>query len=82
LKTWLLDWYQVCAAPGRRETMLAKIISEMPLPMPCWVISSPIHITSTVPAVSEITISRMCWRSNVGMIDPALVVESEWKRKT
>ena len=40
-----------------RDTMFAKIRSEMPLPMPRWVISSPIHIKSTVPAVSEITIS-------------------------
>ena len=52
-------------ALGRRETMMAKIISEMPLPMPRWVISSPIHITSTVPAVSDITIRKMCWRSKM-----------------
>ena len=32
---------------GRRATIEAKIISEMPLPMPRWVISSPIHMTST-----------------------------------
>ena len=42
---------------GRRETIEAKIISEMPLPMPRWVISSPIHITSMQPAVSEMAIS-------------------------
>ena len=38
--------------------MLAKIISEIPLPIPRWVISSPIHISRTVPAVSEITIRK------------------------
>ena len=47
-----------CTPPGMRETIEAKIISEMPLPMPRWVISSPIHITSTVPAVSEIAIRK------------------------
>ena len=62
--------------------MLAKIISEMPLPMPRWVISSPIHITTTVPAVSEITIRKMCWRSKTGMIEPFPWVEIEWNRKT
>ncbi len=30
-----------------RATMLAKISNEMPLPIPRWVISSPIHISST-----------------------------------
>ena len=34
----------------------AKIISEIPLPIPRWVINSPSHINSVVPAVSEITI--------------------------
>ncbi len=30
--------------------MLAKMISEMPLPIPRWVINSPSHITRVVPA--------------------------------
>ena len=34
---------------GTLATMLAKIRSEMPLPTPRWVISSPSHITSVVP---------------------------------
>ncbi len=42
---------------GSPETIEAKIISEIPLPIPRWVISSPSHINSTVPAVSEITTS-------------------------
>ena len=33
-----------------RATMPAKMMKLMPLPMPRSVISSPIHITSTVPA--------------------------------
>ena len=36
-------------AVGQARTIEAKIISEMPLPMPRWVISSPIHITRIVP---------------------------------
>ena len=40
-----------------REAIEAKIISEIPLPMPFWVISSPNHMSSTQPAVSEIAIS-------------------------
>ena len=35
----------------------AKMSSEMPLPIPRFVICSPIHINSVVPAVSVITIS-------------------------
>ena len=38
-------------APGRRATMPAKMMKLMPLPMPRSVMSSPIHITRTVPAV-------------------------------
>ena len=52
---------------GIRATMLAKIISEIPLPMPRWVISSPIHISSTVPAVSEITIRNTFARLKFGI---------------
>ena len=35
----------------------AKISSEIPLPMPRFVISSPMYIRSVVPAVSVTTIS-------------------------
>ena len=54
--TWSGLVHQECTPFGIRATMLAKISSEIPLPIPRWVISSPIHISSTVPAVSEITI--------------------------
>ena len=37
--------------------MLAKIISDMPLPTPRSVTSSPIHITSAAPAVSTNTMT-------------------------
>ena len=39
-----------------RDAIEAKIISEIPLPIPRWVISSPSHIRSVQPAVSAITI--------------------------
>ena len=40
---------------GRPATMPPKMISEMPLPMPFSVISSPIQTRNMVPAVMEIT---------------------------
>ena len=36
---------------GAEVRIEAKISIEMPLPMPRFVISSPIHISSVVPAV-------------------------------
>ena len=45
---------------GRPDAIDAKIISEMPLPMPRWVISSPIHISSTQPAVRQMTTAARC----------------------
>ncbi len=58
MNTWSGLFHQEFTPLGIRDTMLAKISSEIPLPIPRWVISSPIHISRTVPAVSEITISR------------------------
>ena len=37
---------------GRAETTDAKMISDIPFPMPFWLINSPIHIKRAVPAVS------------------------------
>ena len=37
---------------------LVKISTDMPWPTPLWVISSASHITTTVPAVKVITMSR------------------------
>src|SRR5262245_4978604 len=36
---------------GTRPMMLTKMMSEMPLPMPCSVIFSPSHMTKMVPVV-------------------------------
>ena len=45
-------------AVGRPTTIPAKMISDMPLPMPRSVICSPSHITSVVPVVSVSTVIR------------------------
>ena len=39
-------------ACGRPDMMFAKMMSDMPLPIPRWVMSSPIHMMSMEPAVS------------------------------
>ena len=46
----------VLIALGRRATIPAMMISEMPLPIPRSVICSPIHIRNIVPAVTVITV--------------------------
>ena len=42
---------------GMVDTTLVKIRIDMPWPMPRWVISSPSHMTTAVPAVMVSTIS-------------------------
>ena len=44
MKSWLTN-------PGMPATMPPKMMTEMPLPMPFSVISSPIHTRNSVPAV-------------------------------
>ena len=51
-KTWSGLFHHFVMPSGIRETIEAKISSEIPLPMPRWVISSPIHISTVQPAVS------------------------------
>ena len=48
---------QALMPDGAEVRIDAKISSEMPLPMPRFVISSPIHMRSVVPAVSVTMIS-------------------------
>ena len=48
--------YQALIPAGALARIEAKISSEMPLPTPRFVISSPIHMSSVVPAVSVRTI--------------------------
>ena len=50
LKTWSEFVHHAWMPCGKRATIEAKIISEIPLPIPRWVMSSPIHISRAVPA--------------------------------
>ena len=50
--------------------------------MPRWVISSPIHISRIVPAVSEMTIRKTCGASNGSMSGVPALAPNERKRKT
>ena len=70
---------------GSREITLAKIRIDMPLPMPRWVMSSPIHMIIAVPAVITRTISAMFPVVNVPagkMSTPPSWSEREWNRNT
>ncbi len=67
-------------APGRPTTMPAKMINEIPLPMPRSVICSPSHMTKAVPVVRVSTVSRrkpQPWRSSgTSGAPPGAVVRS------
>ena len=67
LNTWSGLFHHDDTPLGIRETMLAKISNEIPFPIPRWVISSPIHISRTRPAVSEITIRKTLSRVKLVM---------------
>ena len=82
LKTWLLVVHQDWMPLGRRETIEAKISSEMPLPIPRWVISSPIHISRMQPAVRQITIRKMWGALKSRTTDSPALACSVWNRNT
>ncbi len=70
IPSWLGSW----------ETMLTKMMSDIPLPMPRWVMSSPSHMMSAVPAV--IVMTMMSTRRGVysGMRSRPPVKLPLWKR--
>ena len=74
--------YQAEMPFGSPETIDAKIISEMPLPMPRWVISSPSHISRTQPAVRQTTISTTLPSAKFGITCEPDELPCERKRKT
>ena len=80
-KIWSGFVHQAWMPFGSPETIDAKIISEMPLPMPRWVISSPSHMSSTQPAVSVITITKTRPKVKFSTTS-ALPLEKVRKRKT
>lgn len=58
---------------GIRAAIPAKISSDMPLPMPRSVTSSPIHMTSAAPAVitsTMITSEKMLWLCRICSVQP------------
>ncbi len=67
---------------GSEATIEAKIISEMPLPIPRWVISSPIHIKRVQPAVRQITIMNVFVKVRVPTTLVPASLPKERKRKT
>jgi hypothetical protein len=52
-------WPMPQIAPGKVEAIEVKMSSDMPLPMPRSVMSSPIHMMRPVPAVMVTTMSRI-----------------------
>ena len=65
-------FHQATIPSGAATRIDAKIRIEMPLPMPRFVISSPIHMSSTVPAVRETMMST---------ISPEPAFSAPWLRK-
>ncbi len=81
-KTWSGLFHHLSRPLGRPETIEAKIISEMPLPIPRWVISSPSHISRVQPAVRQITIRKTLGKVRVPMTLVPASLPKERKRKT
>ena len=67
---------------GSPATIEAKIMSEMPLPMPRWVMSSPSHMTRTQPAVRHSTMRNTCGASKLSMSGWPACALKERNRKT
>ena len=65
-------FHQAAIPSGAPVRIEAKMSSEMPLPIPRLVISSPIHISSVVPTVSVMMIS---------VIRPRSASSAPWRRK-
>ena len=56
-------------ALGARPMMFTKMISEMPLPMPCSVIFSPSHMTKIVPVVCVMIVENVNSKPGCGTTD-------------
>ena len=65
-------FHQAAMPSGALMRIDAKMRIEIPLPMPRFVISSPSHMSSTVPAVSETMMSTI-W--------PEPACSAPWLRK-
>ncbi len=80
--TWSGLFHHALIPEGMRDTIEAKMSSEMPLPIPRWVMSSPIHISSTVPAVSESTMRNTLNSVKLGMSETFALFSKLRNRKT
>ncbi len=69
-------------AAGRPATMPAKMIIEMPLPMPRSVICSPSHMRNMVPVMRVITVvmrkARPASTTRPGCASSAIEMPSAW----
>ncbi len=66
-------------APGIRTTIPAKMISEIPLPIPRSVICSPSHMMNAVPLVSVSTV--IAWNCQPGLITVSGPKAPPWSEK-
>ena len=66
------DAIVVCSEEGRPLRMLTKMMSDMPLPTPRCVMTSPSHMMSTAP-VTMVTTTTMSMSSS-GMPAPAKLI--------
>ncbi len=60
----LLVW-MAQSASGKRAEIDVKISSDIPLPMPRSVMSSPIHMMRPVPAVIVMTMSMIAYHASL-----------------
>ncbi len=78
-------WDRIAApSDGSREITLTKMITDIPLPIPRWVMSSPSHMMKAVPAVSVNTMNTtrgaVKWGTMFGA--PAALNCELWNKKT
>ena len=73
LKVESSEFHQESMPLGMREMIDAKMSSEMPLPIPRWVISSPNHMSRIVPAVRAIAM-----RNTLATLKPGISVTPAW----
>ena len=70
-------------SPGNEAITLVKMMIDMPLPTPRWVMSSPSHMIMAVPAVRVSTIRAMFGGVKVPCGNgSARPVPPEWNRNT
>ena len=72
-----LLWKIAANCAGKPARIEAKISSDMPLPMPRSVMSSPNHITSTVPVVMV----RIIVRITAVEVSGTIASEQPWNKR-